>query len=72
MKKIMITAGVAGAVLALSACGANEEAAPAEPVEPVEAEMMAPAEEEPAADSEETTEEPGEELDPTGNPIGPT
>lgn len=73
MKNIVMAASMAGAVLVLSACSAQEEAAPAEPAE---MEMMASVEEEAMAEgeagTEETgTEETGEEMDPTGNPIGP-
>lgn len=59
MTKIVTVAVLAGAALALSACGANKEEAPAEPVE---TEMMAPEGEAEAA---------AEGLDPTNNPIGP-
>lgn len=68
MKKIVMVASMAGAVLALSACSAQEEAAPAEPAE---MEMMAPVEEEVMTEGEAGAEETGEEMDPTGNPIGP-
>ena len=63
MRKIVTVAVLAGAALALSACGGQkEEEAPAEPAE---TEMMAPEGE--AADAEAAAEG----LDPTGNPIGP-
>lgn len=59
MKKIITFAALAGSALVLTACGGKAEEAPA--AEATDAEMMAPVEETPAA----------EELDPTGNPIGP-
>jgi hypothetical protein len=62
MTKIVTVAVLAGAALALSACGAQKEEAPAEPAE---TEMMAPEGE--ATDAEAAAEG----LDPTGNPIGP-
>lgn len=68
MKKIVMIAGMAGAVLALSACDTKEEAAPAEPAE---GEMVAPVEEEAMTEAEAETEGEGAEMDPTGNPIGP-
>jgi hypothetical protein len=60
MMKIVTFAALAGGALVLSACGGKTEEAPA--AEPTAAEMMAPAEETPAAE---------DALDPTGNPIGP-
>jgi hypothetical protein len=65
MKKIVTFAAVAGGALVLAACGGKTEEAPA--AEPTATEMMAPAEETPMADATAATEE----LDPTGNPIGP-
>lgn len=70
MKKTVTFAMVAGASLALAACGGKEAEAPA--AEPAaDEEMMVaeetPAEEMPAADA---TPAAGE-VDPTGNPIGP-
>lgn len=59
MKTILTFASLAGGALILAACGGKAEEAPA--AEPTAAEMMAPVEETPAV----------EELDPTGNPIGP-
>jgi len=59
MKKIVTFAALAGGALVLAACGGKKEEAPA--AEPTATEMMAPAEATPAT----------EELDPTGNPIGP-
>ncbi len=62
MQKIVTFALVAGGALALTACGAKKEEAPAEPMA---AETMAPVEptDEAAAAADG--------LDPTGNPIGP-
>lgn len=60
MKTILTFAALAGGALVLAACEAKTEEAPA--AEPTAAEMMAPAEETPAAE---------DALDPTGNPIGP-
>lgn len=77
MRKIATLIVVAGGALALAACGAKTEDAPAEPAAEEmmmpEGETPAPAEdamaaETPAADA--TAAE--EELDPTGNPIGPS
>jgi uncharacterized lipoprotein YbaY len=65
MKKIMTVAVMASGALALAACGAKKEEAPAEPAE---TEMMAPAEESPAATDEAAAA--SEDVDPTGNPIG--
>jgi hypothetical protein len=65
MKKIVTVAVLAGGALALAACGAKKEEAPAEPAE---TEMMAPAEETPAATDDAAAA--AEDLDPTGNPIG--
>lgn len=59
MTKFVTVAVLAGAALALSACGAKKEEAAAEPAD---AEMMMPEGEAEAA---------AEGLDPTGNPIGP-
>lgn len=59
MKKIVTFAALAGGALVLAACGGEAGEAPA--AEPTATEMMAPADATPAA----------EELDPTGNPIGP-
>ena len=59
MKTILTFATLAGGALVLAACGGKTEEAPA--AEPTADERMAPAEETPAA----------EQLDPTGNPIGP-
>jgi len=56
MKKMITATMIAGAALALTACGPQEAEAPAEP---------APTEE--MAPEAEAAEE---ELDPTGNPIG--
>jgi hypothetical protein len=66
MKRIVTFALVAGGALALAACGGKKEEAPA--AEPTaDTEMMAPVET-PAASE---TGAPAEDLDPTGNPIGP-
>jgi len=65
MKKIATFAVLAGGALVLAACGGKTEEAPA--AEPTATEMMAPADEAPMADATAATEE----LDPTGNPIGP-
>lgn len=66
MKKIVTFAVLASGALALAACGAKTEETPAEPAE---TEMMAPAEETPAAIDEAAAA--AEDIDPTGNPIGP-
>lgn len=66
MKKILTSAALAGAVLALTACGAKKEEAAAETAD---TEAMAPAEAEPAATDEAAAAAEG--LDPTGNPIRP-
>lgn len=66
MKKIVTVAMMASGALALAACGAKKEETPAEPAE---TEMMAPAEESPAATDEAAAA--SEDVDPTGNPIGP-
>jgi hypothetical protein len=73
MKKIVMFATAAGAALALAACGAKQEEAPAEPAETADAEMMMPAEEAPTAEAaaKDDAAEAAEGLDPTGNPIGP-
>lgn len=69
MNKIVTFAVVAGGALALAACGAKKEEAPADPVE---AEMMMPEGETPAAtDAAAEAEAAAEGVDPTGNPIGP-
>lgn len=66
MKKIVTFAVIASGALALAACGAKkEEEAPADPVE---AEMMMPEGETPAATDEAAAA--AEDVDPTGNPIG--
>ncbi len=62
MKKIVTFAMVAGCALALTACGAKQEEAPAADAT-ADTEMMAPAATETPAASET--------LDPTGNPIRP-
>lgn len=64
MKKIVTFAAVVGGALALAACGAKKEEAPAEAA----ATEAAPAEEAPAATDEAAAAADG--LDPTGNPIG--
>lgn len=74
MKKIVTMAALAGGALALAACGAKQEEAPAEPV--VEETMTTQdAEPAPAAEGEEAPADDAtateEELDPTGNPIVP-
>lgn len=61
MKKIVTFAMVAGCALALTACGAKKEEAPAADAT-ADTEMMAPATDAPAAE---------ETLDPTSNPIRP-
>lgn len=61
MKKIVTFAMAAGCALALTACGAKEEEAPAADAT-ADTEMMAPATDAPAAE---------ETLDPTSNPIRP-
>lgn len=68
MKKIMTFAALAGAALALSACGKKEEAAPA--AEPTAEEMMAPAET-PDADATDDAAMAAEGQEGTANPIGP-
>lgn len=72
MKKIVEVAMLAGAALALSACGGQEAEAPA--AEPAaEEEMM--VEETPAAVSAEApvadATAASDDVDPTSNPIGP-
>lgn len=69
MKKIVTFAVVAGAALALSACGGKTEEAPA--AEPTAEEMMMPAEETPAAEATDEAAAAAEGQEPTGNPIGP-
>lgn len=69
MKKIMTVAVVAGAALALSACGGKTEEAPA--AEPTAEEMMMPAEETPVADATDEAAAAAEGQEGTGNPIGP-
>lgn len=59
MKRMMTATIVAAAALALTACGANEAEAPAEPAA---TEEMAPE-----ADPADAA---ADGLDPTGNPIG--
>jgi hypothetical protein len=66
MKKIVTFAALASGALALAACGAKKEEAPADPVE---AEMMMPEGETPAPVDEAAAA--AEDVDPTGNPIGP-
>ncbi len=66
MKKIVTFAALASGALALAACGAKKEEAPADPVE---AEMMMPEGETPAAADEAAAA--AEDIDPTSNPIGP-
>ena len=68
MKKLVTFAVVAGAALALSACGGKTEEAPA--AEPTAEEMMAPAET-PMAEATDEAAMAAEGQDPTGNPIGP-
>lgn len=63
MKTIVTFAVAAGSALALAACGGKTSEAPAAEPTAAEPEMMAPAAT-PAAIAEE-------EIDPTGNPIGP-
>jgi hypothetical protein len=72
MKKFVMFAGLAGAALALSACGKKAEEAPA--AEPTAEEMMAPVETPMADATAEMVDEAAtaaEGQDPTGNPIGP-
>jgi len=71
MKKIVTFALVAGGALALAACGAKKEEAPAETVvaEPMVAETIAPVE--PTDAATDAAAMAAEELDPTGNPIKP-
>lgn len=70
MKKIMTFAVVAGAALALSACGGKTEEAPA--AEPTAEEMMMPdATETPAAEATDEAAAAAEGQEGTGNPIGP-
>jgi len=69
MKKIVTFASLAGAALALSACGGKKEEAPA--AEPTAEEMMAPADETPAADATDDAAMAAEGQEGTGNPIGP-
>lgn len=69
MKTIVTFAALAGATLALSACGGKTEEAPA--AEPTAEEMMAPADETPAADATDPAVTAAEGQDGTGNPIGP-
>lgn len=70
MKTIVTFAALAGAALALSACGAKkEEEAPV--AEPTAEEMMAPADATPAADATDEAVMAAEGQDGTGNPIGP-
>jgi hypothetical protein len=72
MKTFVMFAGLAGAALALSACGGKTEEAPA--AEPTAEEMMAPAETPMADATPEMVDEAAtaaEGQDPTGNPIGP-
>jgi PBP1b-binding outer membrane lipoprotein LpoB len=75
MKKFVTFAALAGAALALSACGGKTEEAPA--AEPTAEEMMAPVET-PMADATAASDAMVDEAataaegqDPTGNPIGP-
>lgn len=68
MKKIVTFAGLAGAALALSACGGKTEEAPV--AEPTAEEMMAPVET-PAAEATDEAAMAAEGQDGTGNPIGP-
>jgi hypothetical protein len=68
MKKLVTFAVVAGAALALSACGGKTEEAPV--AEPTAEEMMAPAET-PMAEATDEAAMAAEGQDPTGNPIGP-
>jgi hypothetical protein len=69
MKKIVTFAALAGAALALSACGGKTEEAPA--AEPTAEEMMAPADATPAADATDPAEAAAAGQEGTGNPIGP-
>lgn len=72
MKKIVTVAVVAGAALALSACGKKAEEAPA--AAPTAEEMMAPAETPMAEGTDAMTDEAAtaaEGQDGTNNPIGP-
>ncbi len=66
MKKIMTFAVLAGGALALAACSGETAKAPKEPAATEEA---APTEETPAPVDEAAAA--AEDLDPTGNPIGP-
>ncbi|WP_073975084.1 hypothetical protein [Erythrobacter donghaensis] len=73
MNKIVTFAGLAGAALALSSCGKQDEAAPA--AEPTaKEEMMAPAETPVAEATDAMADEAAmaaEGQDGTANPIGP-
>ncbi|MFM7379379.1 MAG: hypothetical protein ACKO1O_14835 [Erythrobacter sp.] len=69
MKKTVTFAALAGAALALSACGGKTEETPV--AEPTAEEMMAPADATPAADATDPAETAAEGQDGTGNPIGP-
>lgn len=69
MKKIVTFAGLAGAALALSACGGKTEEAPA--AEPTAEEMMAPTDETPMAEATDEAAMAAEGQDGTANPIGP-
>jgi hypothetical protein len=70
MKKIMTFAVVAGAALALSACGGKTEEAPA--AEPTDEEMMMPEiTETPAAEATDAAAAAAAGQEGTGNPIGP-
>lgn len=72
MKKIVTFAVVAGAALALSACGKKAEEAPV--AAPTAEEMMAPAETPMAEGTDAMTDEAAmaaEGQDGTANPIGP-
>ncbi|WP_017664563.1 hypothetical protein [Porphyrobacter sp. AAP82] len=70
MKTIVTFAVATGAALALSACGAKEEEAPA--AEPTAEEMMAPVDAgTPAADATDEAAAAAEGQEGTANPIGP-
>ena len=72
MKKIVTFAVIAGAALALSACGKKAEEAPA--AEPTAEEMMAPAETPMAEATDAMADEAAmaaEGQEGTANPIGP-
>lgn len=66
MKPIITFAVLASGALALAACGAKKEEAPAEPAE---TEVLAPSET--ATTTTDEAAAAAEGLDPTGNPIGP-